>query len=116
MQPQIVELLEQACSYSGRAAVASALDVDPKTITRWKTGKTPPPVYVLPALQNIIHKASPSHGKSDFTFIDLFAGVGGIRLGFEAAGGQCVFTSEWNEFSQKTYLENFGNDHLIKVF
>jgi len=42
-----------------------------------------------------------------FRFIDLFAGVGGIRLGFEAHGGQCVLTSEWNKFSQQTYLANF---------
>ena len=43
-----------------------------------------------------------------FTFIDLFAGIGGIRLGFESIGGQCVFTSEWNEWSRKTYQANFG--------
>jgi len=47
----------------------------------------------------------------DFTFVDLFAGIGGIRLGFERAGGQCVFTSEWNEWSKKTYLNRFGSDH-----
>jgi len=44
-----------------------------------------------------------------FRFIDLFAGVGGIRLGFEAAGGECVFSSEWDPFAQKTYAENFGH-------
>lgn len=48
-----------------------------------------------------------------FRFIDLFAGIGGMRLGFEAAGGTCVFTSEWNGFSKKTYLENFGGGHLF---
>lgn len=42
-----------------------------------------------------------------FTFIDLFAGIGGTRLGFERAGGQCVFTSEWDKFSQITYEHNF---------
>jgi len=46
-----------------------------------------------------------------FTFIDLFAGIGGIRLGFESIGGTCVFTSEWNEWAKKTYLENFGDTH-----
>lgn len=46
-----------------------------------------------------------------FTFIDLFAGIGGIRLGFESVGGTCVFTSEWNEWSKKTYIENFGEGH-----
>lgn len=46
----------------------------------------------------------------EFRFADLFAGIGGMRLGFEAAGGRCVFTSEWNEFSQKTYSSNFPDD------
>ena len=46
--------------------------------------------------------------KSDFKFIDLFAGVGGMRLGFERAGGECVFSSEWDKYSQKTYAANFG--------
>lgn len=46
---------------------------------------------------------------SQFTFIDLFAGIGGTRLGFEAAGGRCVFTSEWDKFSQQTYKANFGD-------
>jgi DNA (cytosine-5)-methyltransferase 1 len=51
--------------------------------------------------------ASPaSSRKFRFRFIDLFAGIGGIRMGFEAHGGECVFTSEWNAFSKKTYLEN----------
>lgn len=43
-----------------------------------------------------------------FKFIDLFAGIGGMRLAFESVGGQCVYSSEWNEFSQKTYEANFG--------
>ncbi|HNY35986.1 MAG TPA: DNA cytosine methyltransferase [Candidatus Pacearchaeota archaeon] len=42
-----------------------------------------------------------------FTFIDLFAGIGGIRIGFESVGGECVFTSEWDEPAQKTYQANF---------
>jgi len=41
-------------------------------------------------------------------FIDLFAGIGGFRLGFERAGGECVFSSEWDRFCQKTYQANFG--------
>ncbi len=43
-----------------------------------------------------------------FTFIDLFAGIGGIRLAFESQGGDCVFSSEWDKFSQITYAANFG--------
>lgn len=49
-----------------------------------------------------------------FTFIDLFAGIGGLRQGFTNVGGECLFTSEWNTFSQRTYRENFGyNDNLV---
>lgn len=44
-----------------------------------------------------------------FTFIDLFAGIGGMRIAFESAGGKCVYTNEWNKFSQKTYFDNFGD-------
>lgn len=44
-----------------------------------------------------------------FTFIDLFAGIGGFRLALESLGGHCVFTSEWDKHSQKTYFENFGD-------
>lgn len=43
-----------------------------------------------------------------FTFIDLFAGIGGFRLAFQGVGGKCVFSSEWNHFSRKTYEANFG--------
>lgn len=46
--------------------------------------------------------------KNGFAFIDLFAGIGGMRLAFEKSGGRCVFSSEWNKYSQQTYLANFG--------
>lgn len=45
-----------------------------------------------------------------FTFIDLFAGIGGIRIPFEANGGECVFTSEWDKFAQQAYTANFGDE------
>jgi DNA (cytosine-5)-methyltransferase 1 len=46
---------------------------------------------------------------TSFRFIDLFAGIGGLRIAFESAGGKCVFSSEWNKFSQQTYSDNFGD-------
>lgn len=46
--------------------------------------------------------------KQNFRFIDLFAGIGGTRLAFEAASFDCVFSSEWDHFSRKTYFANFG--------
>lgn len=46
--------------------------------------------------------------KSDFTFIDLFAGIGGMRIAFEKNGGHCVYSNEWNKYCQQTYFANFG--------
>lgn len=45
-----------------------------------------------------------------FTFIDLFAGIGGLRIPFQEIGGECIFTSEWDRFSQQTYAANFQDD------
>ena len=43
-----------------------------------------------------------------FTFVDLFAGIGGLRIAFEHCGGECIFSSEWDKFAQQTYQANFG--------
>jgi DNA (cytosine-5)-methyltransferase 1 len=50
----------------------------------------------------------PAPEKGKFTFIDLFAGIGGIRLGYQSLGGKCVFSSEWDKDAAKTYFSNFG--------
>lgn len=50
----------------------------------------------------------PEPGTEKFTFIDLFAGIGGFRLALQNLGGLCVFTSEWDKFAQKTYMANYG--------
>lgn len=50
----------------------------------------------------------PPKANPKFKFIDLFAGIGGIRLAYQNLGGKCVFTSEWNDFAKKTYEANFG--------
>jgi DNA (cytosine-5)-methyltransferase 1 len=51
----------------------------------------------------------PDYIAPNFLFADLFAGIGGFRLAFEAVGGACVFLSEWDVHSQKTYFANHGN-------
>ena len=51
----------------------------------------------------------PEPEKPKFTFIDLFAGMGGFRLAMQAQGGKCIFSSEWNQYAQKTYMANFGD-------
>lgn len=50
----------------------------------------------------------PPPANPKFKFIDLFAGIGGFRIAFQNLGGKCVFSSEWNKYSQKTYEANFG--------
>lgn len=52
-------------------------------------------------------------GKKKFTFIDLFAGIGGFHLAMEACGGECLFASEWDEAAQKTYACNFPDTPLF---
>ena len=58
--------------------------------------------------QDAIDVPFPSPERTKFTFIDLFAGMGGFRLAMQAHGGRCVFSSEWNVYAQKTYFANFG--------
>jgi DNA (cytosine-5)-methyltransferase 1 len=67
-------------------------------------------VCVSTAIRQLLTQAKtelPVRG-GGYRFIDLFAGIGGMRLAFEAAGGQCVYSNEWNKYSQKTYFTNFG--------
>lgn len=61
--------------------------------------------YYLPIKWDI---PFPPQTNPKFKFIDLFAGIGGIRLAFQNLGGKCVFTSEWDTYSKKTYEANFG--------
>jgi len=66
--------------------------------------------FTLAALYGKYREMNRQHaGKDKFTFIDLFAGIGGMRLAFESVGGKCVFSSEWDKHAQKTYLSNFGD-------
>jgi DNA (cytosine-5)-methyltransferase 1 len=59
---------------------------------------------------HIANRPQPVPESIPFTFIDLFAGIGGLRIGFQRMGGNCVFTSEWNKYAQKTYLKWFGDE------
>ena len=51
----------------------------------------------------------PEAGEEKFTFIDLFAGIGGFRMAMQNLGGKCVFSSEWDKYSQQTYRANYGD-------
>jgi len=103
-----LELLRTARTRYTQKQLAEILEVDVRTVRRWEVRENDPPPYLSDAIrQRILPLVGNSNDDAPFRFIDLFAGIGGIRLGFEAHGGQCVFTSEWNKFAQKTYLENF---------
>lgn len=94
--------------------VARKLNVTPRTVRNWEVKEDGPPEYRVQQLQHLLfNNESLKSSGSDFTFIDLFAGIGGIRKGFEAHGGHCVFTSEWNKYAVSTYSENFTIDHHI---
>jgi len=66
-------------------------------------------------LEKILPEKPTHFDDPDFTFADLFAGIGGIRKGFEGIGGKCIFSSEWNKYSVRTYKANWycGEDHTF---
>lgn len=102
------DLLSQATEAFGRDNLARRLDVSRKTIARWASSRSPIPIARQLALREVLRAVPVPQEGAEFTFVDLFAGIGGIRAGLAAAGGRCVFTSEWNPFARKTYLANFG--------
>lgn len=82
---------------------------DVRNIRRWENGENQPKADTLQELLSLQANAPYAfEGEGSFNFIDLFAGIGGIRLPFQELGGKCVFTSEWDKFAQKTYSRNFG--------
>lgn len=85
-------------------------DAGERTIRGWENNEHQPTSSKLAEIRNLPTQApfKDSRTKTSFTFIDLFAGIGGIRLAFQSNGGKCVFSSEWDKFAQKTYATNFG--------
>jgi DNA (cytosine-5)-methyltransferase 1 len=91
---------------------AAYLGVSERTVYRYENGQTKPRRLVIDALQLQCQTHKNPQDKN-FTFIDLFAGIGGMRLAFESIGGSCNFTSEWDVNSRKTYAANFLVDHEL---
>jgi DNA (cytosine-5)-methyltransferase 1 len=90
---------------------AKLLGVSEATAYRYERGEGIPREGDLRFLKSLIESEGPrDQTKPVFRFIDLFAGIGGLRLGFESIGGQCVFTSEWDKYASKTYQANFRDD------
>ncbi|ELA9311745.1 DNA (cytosine-5-)-methyltransferase [Vibrio parahaemolyticus] len=115
----------------GRTEFANLLGMSAtgeRTVRGWEEGEHSPTAAKWNAilkledvmrthLENAPFRHNPEE-QSRFKFIDLFAGIGGIRLPFQRLGGECVFTSEWDKFAQKTYLANYGempNGDITKI-
>jgi len=108
---QPIELIRQARNRLTYQEIADLLRVDLSTLRRWRVSENVPShreEYVRQKLLPLV--IAPANEECTFTFADLFAGIGGIRYAFEKSGGRCVFTSEWNQFAQKTYLANFPHE------
>lgn len=111
---EAVEILSRLRKVYSQKELAGFLDYNPRQIARWESGQSVIPTSIVPALREIAGKNATNYNNGEFTFIDLFAGIGGIRLGFESIGGKCIFTSEWDSYAQKTYIANFGDGHAIQ--
>lgn len=105
--------------------VDKCLDDDLAALTHyWQTKGTKAERFFEKQAKSFIHRIAPDKeleavtsysdinfpppSEPAFTFIDLFAGIGGIRMAYQNAGGKCVFSSEWNNYAKKTYDANFG--------
>ena len=89
-----------------------------ETINRILKGKSEKCLSKFEAsiLENLLPEKPAHYDNPKFKFIDLFAGIGGIRKGFDEIGGKCVFTSEWNKYSVRTYKANHYSDPNEHVF
>jgi len=89
---------------------ADVTRVSLRTAYRYEKGECCPAPLALEVLRKVAQGRSALPRGSRFRFIDLFAGIGGLRTGFENIGGKCVFTSEWDKYAVETYRKNFCND------
>jgi len=93
--------------------LATELGYSEREVFRWESGKVKPKPVVIKWLQERAKLPEAiSHGPG-FTFIDLFAGIGGLRAAFDGIGGRCVFTSEWDKYAQLTYQANYRDNRPV---
>ncbi|WP_075183542.1 DNA cytosine methyltransferase [Pantoea sp. 1.19] len=112
------QLVRQLFSIYDAKTLAAALSAvghqpwRPEGLKRWLTARRAQPLMAaeLERLRALLPVPPAHHPNYAFRFIDLFAGIGGIRSGFEAIGGECIFTSEWNNQAVRTYKANWYCD------
>jgi DNA (cytosine-5)-methyltransferase 1 len=120
MTPSVDPIFSKARLIFSQERIAEHLGKDIRTIRRWEKGEVGIPKIALAALRELLQRPTSSKVQEEpapygttFTFVDLFAGIGGTRLGFESAGGRCVFTSEWDKYACQTYRANHADHHEI---
>ncbi len=107
------EALQAAKTFLKIEELAKILEVSCRSVNRYLNGETAPRKSMIAALRTHLAGGGGSGEESRFHFIDLFAGIGGMRRAFEAQGGRCVWTSEWDRFSRQTYSKNFEEDEHV---
>lgn len=100
------EIIEAVREFLSRKEFRQKIDVDTLTDDDILFVAENPVQYNL--FSQFFDVPFPAPEKPKFTFIDLFAGIGGFRIAMQAQGGKCVFSSEWNSYAQQTYFANFG--------
>lgn len=101
-----------ALRYWPQAVLAKRLGCSTRTLRRYIAGESTPPKYLDEMIwRELARDERPK--QPDFSFVDLFAGIGGIRRGFEELNGRCVFTSEWDTHAVRTYKANFPDSDEI---
>ena len=112
------QLLDKAVEIWGKKHVAEELGKHHSEVSKWLKSENGPSFDDVQrhVLAGLLPPKPEGKGKPSFQFIDLFAGIGGIRKGFEAIGGECVFTSEWNKYSVQTYKANYYSDPQKHTF
>lgn len=113
MSSDLPRYLAQAFRQFSDEEIAAQCQVTVGTVRRWKVGASQPRPYIEGQLKQLGLFPPGRAKKGEFRFIDLFAGIGGLRMAFEAHGGECVFTSEWDSYAQKTYQANYPSDHEL---
>ncbi|MFP1919455.1 DNA cytosine methyltransferase [Lonsdalea quercina] len=109
---KLVEIYDQKYVANALRAV-SQNDWSRETLNRWLNGKTVQKPFTeleVKMLKKLLPEPPRHHPDYSFRFVDLFAGIGGIRKGFEEIGGKCIFTSEWNKDAVRTYKANWYCD------
>jgi DNA (cytosine-5)-methyltransferase 1 len=107
-------ILREKAGYSVKQT-AKLFAKSERTIYRWENGESLPNTQVIETLKIIADPKNNAYNAKtpNFKFIDLFAGIGGLRRAFESIGGACVFTSEWDAACRKTYQANYECSHEI---